>query len=133
MQGPHDQEPTSRHNAAELCHSLAPRFDVRSPKAAGAVRAWKDAERAVVGAAVVEMHPYGHHALKHRDWWLHVVNSCLDAPGAIALDLTTSPDGDGEILMPRDLPVRGGRLVEQQGPNGKGIRTEDRRGRSPHA
>ena len=59
-------------------------------------------------------------------------NACLGAPGAITLDVTASPNGDREILVPSDLPIGRGRLVEQEGSNREAIWTKGSGGGSPN-
>jgi hypothetical protein len=55
-----------------------------------------------------------------------VDNASLGTPGAEPFYLQVMEDGDGEILMPGNLPVCFGGLVEQDRADGEGFRTNER-------
>jgi len=82
------------------------------------VRSWEDAQRAVLRGAVVEVDSHGEHLRQHRGGGLGVDDACLHGPRPEAGDLAPLADRDDEVLVPCDLPVRRGRLVEEDPPHG---------------
>jgi hypothetical protein len=80
------------------------------------MRAGKDLQRAVVGAAVVQVDAHGDHAFEHRGWGSHVGYARLAGPRSEPIDLHALVHRDNDILMEREAPVRARVLVEQNRP-----------------
>jgi hypothetical protein len=57
---------------------------------------------------------------------LHVRDAVLYRPPTVAGRVNPLPHGEGEILVPRHVPVGGGSLVEQQAPRQGGVRPQNR-------
>jgi len=60
-----------------------------------------------------------------------VWNARLDAPGDVTLNVMTSLDGNREILMPSDFPVRSGGLVKEKSANWEAVSAEGRASNPP--
>ena len=89
------------------------------------MRAGKDTDRSVVDPAIVDVDADSDHPLEHWNGRLHMLNSAFHTPGTEASDLASSPNGNCEVLVPGDLPVRPGRLVEKKSANGETARAQN--------
>ena len=65
------------------------------------------------------MEPHCEHALKDLGRWPDVPGARLPGPRAPGRAFAIFGDWDGDVLVPRHLPVGQGRFVEHQGANRK--------------
>lgn len=85
-----------------------------------------DSERTVRFQAVIQVDADDDHLIEDGGGRLHMDDAFLHGPGGEAGSIDAGFDGDGQVLMPGDFPVRGGRLVKEGGSDGAGARAEDR-------
>src|SRR5688500_4292079 len=78
------------------------------------MRTGQHPHRSVVFATRIEMNAYCNHPLKNGSRRLDMKDASLRGPRTKAGDLPPFCHRDGEILMPRDLPVRRRRLVKEK-------------------
>lgn len=83
-------------------------------EAAELVGAGEDSQGAVLRGGVVEVEAEGDHLHENGDGGLDVRNAVLDRPRSEAGDVPPLLDGEGEVLMPGDLPVGVRCLVEDR-------------------
>ncbi len=117
---PERQQPAAPRGACDLGDHAPQVFDLALAQLAKRVRSGKHAHGAVVGRAVVEVHPNRDHAGQDLRRRLHMDDAVLqrrrfDRGGAEPRLVVAGCDGDRHILMPRHLPVRVESLVKQNG------------------
>jgi hypothetical protein len=79
----------------------------------------------MIGRSVVEVYTHGEHTRQDLDWRLDVEYAVLEGPRAEALDIFPFMNGDGEILVPRNYPVRFGTLIEPSDLDRPGLTPQD--------
>jgi hypothetical protein len=84
---------------------------------AAAMRARRCHQRSARRPTGIEMKSNRQHSLENRGWRTNVRNAGPDRPRPETGDLRAPSHGDREILMPGDVPVGLGRLVEQDRPH----------------
>jgi hypothetical protein len=108
----HQHYSTLGHRTDDFPQLGSPFRNIRQGDTAQTVARRDDTQRPMILRSVVEMHTYGKHARQDLDRRLDVRYAVLEGPWAEPLDLLLLMHGDGEILVPRNLPVRFGVLVE---------------------
>ena len=83
------------------------------------MRAIDNANGAVVCGARIEMQANGEHALEDVDRRLYVRDTALLGPRSVVGHLNALLRGDREVLVPNDLPIRVGSLVEEERTDGE--------------
>lgn len=73
-----------------------------------------DAQGTICHIAVIEMQSDGNHALHDGGGWLNVNNTGLSRPRSKAEDVVPLSDGNRQILMERNFPIGGIRLVKER-------------------
>ena len=90
------------------------------------VRPRYDAERAIRGAAVIEVHAHGNERLQHGHRGLDVENAFLFGPAGTVAVRDTFLDRDTQILVQRDKPVVVCRFFEKRALNRDGALGKER-------
>jgi hypothetical protein len=91
----------------------------------------RDPERAVRFIRGIEMDSYVQHLLENPHRWLNVRRTILGGPGNESCDLYPLFNGNGEILMPRNLPISVRVLVEENRTHQPGLSAENRLDQGP--
>src|SRR5438552_3180924 len=86
------------------------------------MRARQDAQSTVGLIGVVEVEPHAEHLLEKCNGRLDVRNAVLCAPRTETGYLGSGANRQRQILVPRNQPIRVGRLVEVKGANWKRLR-----------
>ena len=113
------QECSAETDRAGECGKLLQSGDVPLRDTTFAMRAGDHAQRAVFLAASVKMEANGEHMLQHLGGWLHMEDAGLGGPWAEAGYLEALLYRDGDVLVPRDFPVRVRNFVEEDAADGK--------------
>ncbi len=89
------------------------------------MRAWNHSEWTIFLIALVQMDTDGKHCFQYGRGRLHMDDAGFDRPWPKALDVDPFLHRYREFLMPRDFPIRVGRLVEERCANSKSRFSED--------
>src|SRR6202040_2383285 len=81
------------------------------------MRTSNHAQRTVITFAFVQMKPDGEHASHDLARRLHVEDSSLHRPRTKSVNVLALTDGNRQVLMPNDFPVRCSSLIEENPPN----------------
>jgi hypothetical protein len=127
-QWPEGQYPALIDQAIPLSVLLSKSVDVGSRETSKPMRSIDHTNWSVVGMARIEMKPNRQHLLEDGNRRLHVWNVSLLGPGTETGHLLPFTRRDGEVLVPDDLPVRSGRLVEEECANREAGGAKDRSG-----
>ena len=90
------------------------------------MRAGHDLERSGSGSVGVELHAHGDQLFEHRDRRLRVQHALLLPPAGVTRRLDTARDGNAEVLVRADRPLRVGRLREQRALHANGTGRQQR-------
>ena len=123
----HDQYPTGGDETWHRLSALQPFPGRRRVEPSAEVGTGNDSQRPLIGVPGIELKSERDHALQDPKRGPDVSNTRLDRPGPIIRDRNPRTDGDRQILMPGDCPVRLGGFVEEQAPDGKRCPPEGRR------
>ena len=121
----HEESPAGAYFTEMFRGMLAEGRDLAFRDAALKVGAGDDAEGTILCLAGVEMQANGQHIFEYVGGRLDVEDAGFGGPWAEALSFYATPDGDGHILVPRNLPVGICNLVEENAAHGDGFGTED--------
>lgn len=91
--------------------------DVRLLQQTPPMATGQDAQRTVLGIAIIQMQTQRNHRLQYRAWRHNVDDTSLRRPWAISRSLPPFGHGYVLVLMPRHTPVGARRLVEEKGTN----------------
>jgi hypothetical protein len=89
------------------------------------VRARQDSDGTVVLTAIVKVQAHRDHLTQDMVRRLYALNTCFLRPRPESWGVEPLLDRDGEILVPRDLPVGLRRLVEEDATNCEALGAED--------
>jgi hypothetical protein len=115
----HEQEAASLNDALNLGYSSFPSIDGRGVETSLSMRTGQHPQGTVVRPAIIEVHSLSQHSFENANRGLHVHHPFFLRPSRKALRGPALADGDHQILMPSDLPVHLGSLVEQDRLDGK--------------
>src|SRR5258705_5352689 len=105
---------------------LTPSCNFFRRKTTSLVRAWNDTERPVFCVAFVQVQPHSQHSGHHRCRGLHMRDTSLDRPWAKLCQILSLTYCNGAILVPDDLPIGIGSLVEQDATHSEAFLAEYR-------
>ena len=91
------------------------------------MRTGNHTQRPIIGTALVQVEPDGEHAIHEICWGLYVQDSTLHRPRTKSINILTFANGDGQILMPNDLPICALGLVEKNPSDSKALGPEGSR------
>src|SRR6476619_5698329 len=100
-------------------------MDLLRSQATTGVRTRDHFQRTVLFATVVEVKADREDIPEDLHGGLHVNHVLFDGPRSKARNIDALTDGYGEVLMPGDLPIRTGSLVEQNASHSDGAFAED--------
>ena len=122
QQGTHEQSIARGHGAEKAGMPAEQLPNASGGKATQAMRAGQDAQSTVGLIGVVKVEPDGQHLPEKFDGRLNVGNAILRAPRPEAWNLGAGAKSQRQILVPRNQPIRFGRLVEVDGADWKRFR-----------
>ena len=122
---PHEEDVSTIGYTEGLLPLAAESSHVVVVEPAEAVRTRENPQGSIVGTTGIEVQAQRDHPLEHRDGGLDVVHARLHRPGAEAGHLGVTVDGDGEILVPGDLPTGAGGLGEEEGSDNASAQSDD--------
>src|SRR5690242_20221240 len=89
------------------------------------MRTGNHTQRSVITPTFVQMKSDGEHASHNFARRLHVHDSRLRRPRTKSFNVLALADGNRQVLMPSDLPVRCSRLIEENSPNRETFGSKD--------
>lgn len=103
---------------------FAPLGNLLRRQSARFVGARYDLQWAITRTALIQVQPQGKHLLEHLNGRLNMRDPVLNGPCGEASDLDFLLNGDREILMPGNLPIRFRRLVKENAPHDQRVHAE---------
>ena len=95
------------------------------------VRAGYDSQGAVARVGDIEMQSHRDHRFQDAGWRLDMDNALLDRPRPEPLGRALGCNGDGKVLVPRNLPIGAFSFVKPQGPNSPDLALRRKRRADP--
>lgn len=120
QQRPHRHNAAAGNNALDRCDAGSQGGNRLVGEHSECMCVRQNAQWTVRRRGIIQVEPECHDMLQGARWRMGIQNASFHGPRAPANRVAPLAKGQCGVLMPRDKPIRGGRLIEERGPKWKG-------------